>query len=158
LHSRVSHWWRRNMIRDGTRPSLDTRDRCAFSFLPLPPFLLSSCLCLSNCHLQCDLGQVIYFSVFFNSKMGELFLRLQEWSNAGSYKKYFSQLLVAHTYNPSYSRGRDQEDCGSRPTREIVHKILSWKSPTQDRAGRVTQVAECLHSKHEALSSNPQHW
>jgi hypothetical protein len=22
---------------------------------------------------------------------------------------------VAHTYNPSYSRGRDQEDCSSKP-------------------------------------------
>jgi hypothetical protein len=22
---------------------------------------------------------------------------------------------VAHTYNPSYSGGRDQEDCGSKP-------------------------------------------
>jgi hypothetical protein len=25
------------------------------------------------------------------------------------------QALVAHTYNPSYSRGRDQEDHGSKP-------------------------------------------
>jgi hypothetical protein len=24
-------------------------------------------------------------------------------------------LLVAHAYTPSYSGGRDQEDCGSRP-------------------------------------------
>jgi hypothetical protein len=26
-----------------------------------------------------------------------------------------SQALVAHTFNPSYSGGRDQEDLGSRP-------------------------------------------
>jgi hypothetical protein len=25
------------------------------------------------------------------------------------------QVLVAHTYNPSYSGGRDQEDSGSKP-------------------------------------------
>jgi hypothetical protein len=24
-------------------------------------------------------------------------------------------VLVAHAYNPSYSGGRDQEDCGSKP-------------------------------------------
>jgi hypothetical protein len=29
--------------------------------------------------------------------------------------KNFGQALVAHTYNPSYSGGRDQEDCGSKP-------------------------------------------
>jgi hypothetical protein len=27
-----------------------------------------------------------------------------------------SQVLVAHTYNLSYSGGRDQEDCGSKPS------------------------------------------
>jgi hypothetical protein len=26
-----------------------------------------------------------------------------------------SQVLVAHAYNPSYSGGKDQEDCGSIP-------------------------------------------
>jgi hypothetical protein len=26
-----------------------------------------------------------------------------------------SQALVAHTFNPTYSGDRDQEDCGSKP-------------------------------------------
>jgi hypothetical protein len=29
-----------------------------------------------------------------------------------------SWVLVAHAYNPSYSGGRDQEDCGLRPAQE----------------------------------------
>jgi hypothetical protein len=33
----------------------------------------------------------------------------------GTIKKQFSQALAAHTYNPSYSGGRDQEDRGSKP-------------------------------------------
>jgi hypothetical protein len=32
-------------------------------------------------------------------------------------KQYFSQALVAHAYNPSYSGGRDQENCGLKPAR-----------------------------------------
>jgi hypothetical protein len=33
-----------------------------------------------------------------------------------SSKKYaLSQVPVAHTCNPTYSGGRDQEDCGSKP-------------------------------------------
>jgi hypothetical protein len=38
---------------------------------------------------------------------------------------------------------------------KIVHKTLSWKYPTQKRAGRVAQVVECLPSQCKALSSNP---
>jgi hypothetical protein len=34
-------------------------------------------------------------------------------------------MLVAHTYNPSYSGGRDQEDHGSKPDRQTVHETLS---------------------------------
>jgi hypothetical protein len=30
-------------------------------------------------------------------------------------KKIYSQVLVAHACNPSYSRGRDQEDHSSKP-------------------------------------------
>jgi hypothetical protein len=39
---------------------------------------------------------------------------------------------VAHTCNPSYSGGRDQ-DCGSVPSQQaqIVHKMLSQKYLTQ---------------------------
>jgi hypothetical protein len=39
--------------------------------------------------------------------------------------------------------------------KQIVHETLSRKYPTQKRAGRVTQVVECLPSKCEALSSHP---
>jgi hypothetical protein len=37
---------------------------------------------------------------------------------------------------------------------QIVHKNLSQKNPTQNRAGEVRQVIECLPSKSEVLSSN----
>jgi hypothetical protein len=33
--------------------------------------------------------------------------------------------------NPSYSGGRDQEDCSSKPARQIVHETLSQKYPSQ---------------------------
>jgi hypothetical protein len=47
--------------------------------------------------------------------------------------------LVAHTCNPHYSGGRDQEEhIGTQP-REIVHKTLSQKNPSQKRAGGMAQ-------------------
>jgi hypothetical protein len=45
---------------------------------------------------------------------------------------------VAHACNPTYSGGRDQEDLGSQP-RQIVHKTLSQKNPSQKTADGVTQ-------------------
>jgi hypothetical protein len=47
---------------------------------------------------------------------------------------------VAHTCNPSYSRGRDQEDHNSKLTEQRVHKTLSQKKTSQKRAGEVAQV------------------
>jgi hypothetical protein len=38
---------------------------------------------------------------------------------------------------------------------QIVPKTLFRKNPTQNRAGEVAEVVECLPSKCEALSSNP---
>jgi hypothetical protein len=38
---------------------------------------------------------------------------------------------VAYTCNPSYSGGRDQEDCGSKPGWATVHEPLSQKYLTQ---------------------------
>jgi hypothetical protein len=38
-------------------------------------------------------------------------------------------------YNPSYSGGRDQEDCGSK----TVHETLSQRNPSQKRCGGVAQ-------------------
>jgi hypothetical protein len=46
-------------------------------------------------------------------------------------------------------------DCGQ--PRQIVHKTLSWKNPSQKRAGGVVQAAEHLPSKHEDPRSNPQY-
>jgi hypothetical protein len=59
-----------------------------------------------------------------------------------------------YIYNSSYSGGRDQEGCFSKPAWQIVHKTLSRKYPMQKCFDEVTQVAECV-SKHEDLSSNP---
>jgi hypothetical protein len=61
---------------------------------------------------------------------------------------------VAHTCNPSYSGGRNQEDHSSKSAQDIVHETLSLKQPIQKRADGVAQVVECLSSKHEILSSN----
>jgi hypothetical protein len=36
-------------------------------------------------------------------------------------------IITAHACNPSYSGGRDQEDSGLKPTRQIVLKTLSPK-------------------------------
>jgi hypothetical protein len=47
---------------------------------------------------------------------------------------------VAHACNPGYSGGRDLEDCGSKPAvGKYFLKILSWKNPSQKRAGGVAQ-------------------
>jgi hypothetical protein len=46
---------------------------------------------------------------------------------------------VAHACNPSYSGGRDQEECSSKPPWQIVHETLSRKNPLQKKAGRVAQ-------------------
>jgi hypothetical protein len=45
-------------------------------------------------------------------------------------------VLVAYTCNPRYSGGRDQEDHGSQPARQIVQEILSRKYSTEKRAGK----------------------
>jgi hypothetical protein len=46
---------------------------------------------------------------------------------------------VAHACNPSYSRGRDQEDRVSKSAGQIVCRILSQKNPSQKRAGGMAQ-------------------
>jgi hypothetical protein len=47
---------------------------------------------------------------------------------------------VAHTYNPSYSGSRDQEDTVRSQLGQIVHKILSWKKTHHKKgAGGVAQ-------------------
>jgi hypothetical protein len=55
-------------------------------------------------------------------------------------KKLINQVLVAHTYNPSFSGGRDQEDRGSKPAQTNTSMSpLSRKIPSQKRAGGVAQ-------------------
>jgi hypothetical protein len=54
-------------------------------------------------------------------------------------KKKCCQVLVAHTYNPSYSGGRDQEDHGSKPAcKNNSQDPMSKNTPPQKRA-RVPQ-------------------
>jgi hypothetical protein len=50
-----------------------------------------------------------------------------------------SWALVAHTYNPSYSGGRDQEDRVQSQPGQVVLETLSQKNPSQKRVGRVAQ-------------------
>jgi hypothetical protein len=57
-------------------------------------------------------------------------------------------MLVAHTYNPSYSGGRDQEDGGSKPAQGKQFKTLSQKIP-------VTKIGLIERLKVKTLSSNP---
>jgi hypothetical protein len=65
-------------------------------------------------------------------------------------KKVLQWALVTHVYNPNYSGGRDQEGDSSKPAQVDSSQDLSQKYPTQNSASGVTQVAECLPSKHEA--------
>jgi hypothetical protein len=60
---------------------------------------------------------------------------------------------MAHTSNPSYLGGRDQENRGLRPV--WATKVRLYLKNTQHRAGGVAQVVECLPSKYKDLSSSP---
>jgi hypothetical protein len=59
----------------------------------------------------------------------------------------FPQALVAHTSNLSYFGSRKQENFNSTPAR-AKSETLPEKYPTQKRAGVVSQVVQCLPSKH----------
>jgi hypothetical protein len=63
---------------------------------------------------------------------------------------------VAHTCNPSYSGGRDQEDHGSKPAQAYSLRDPNLKIHNTKRAGGVAQVVEHLSSKSEALSPKPE--
>jgi hypothetical protein len=58
------------------------------------------------------------------------------------------------SHNPSYSGGRDQED---RQSRQKVPKTLSWKYPSQNRAGRMAQMVECLPGNSTSPEFKPQY-
>jgi hypothetical protein len=46
---------------------------------------------------------------------------------------------MAHIFNPSYLGGRDREDGGLKPDRQIVLETLSGKKTSQKRAGGVAE-------------------
>jgi hypothetical protein len=55
-------------------------------------------------------------------------------------RRFYSWVLVARTWNSSYSGGKDQGDGGLKPARQIVLKTLSQKKkPITKRAGGVAQ-------------------
>jgi hypothetical protein len=54
-------------------------------------------------------------------------------------EKEVGQVPVAHSYNPSYSGGRDQEDRSSKPAWANSSRTLSRKNPSQKRASGVAQ-------------------
>jgi hypothetical protein len=62
--------------------------------------------------------------------------------------KQVCRVPVAHTYNPSYSGGRDQEDRGSKPVGQTIQETLSRKTLSQ-KIGLVEWL------KVKALSSSP---
>jgi hypothetical protein len=62
-------------------------------------------------------------------------------------QSYVSQALVSHTCNPSYSGGRDQKDCGSKPQANSSRECI-LKNPSQ-KIGLVEWL------KVKALSSSP---
>jgi hypothetical protein len=70
-------------------------------------------------------------------------------------ERHFSQALVVHAYNPSYSGGKDQEDPGSKLDpgkqfeRPYLKKPITRKSWWSGSSGKNA----CLR-KYQALSSN----
>jgi hypothetical protein len=81
---------------------------------------------------------------------------LEHWfSNFLKIKPFFkdnlsqSQAPVAHTCNPSYSGGRDQEDCSSKPP-----QAKSLARPYLKEPFIKIWLVECLEVK--ALSSSPR--
>jgi hypothetical protein len=75
---------------------------------------------------------------------------IRKWS-----KNRESWVLVAHTCNPSYSGGRDQEDHGSKPAPGKYSSDSISKIPNTKQSWHNDSVIEHLLSKHKVLSSNP---
>jgi hypothetical protein len=92
---------------------------------------------------------ILVFSLSSNEKLNS-----NEYLSPLKYKIQ-GQVPVAHSCNPSYSRSRNQEDCSSRLTWVNIWRDIISKIPNTKRASRVAQVVECLPSKHEAMSPNP---
>jgi hypothetical protein len=82
-----------------------------------------------------------YFFPIFPS-----FLRLVTYLDVFKKQKFKTQkvrpVLVAHTCNPSYSKGRDQEDHGSQPAwaNSSRDTILKKKKKTYHKKGLVERL------------------
>jgi hypothetical protein len=103
------------------------------AFLELKCSLLSkNYLLLSLCHCQQRLES----------------LKTQQCLKPFQNKRARSQTLVAHACNPSYLRGREQEDWDLKPTgaNSSRHPILKIPN-TKKKAGRVIQLVKHLPSK-----------
>jgi hypothetical protein len=65
-------------------------------------------------------------------------------------KAIYSWVLVAHTCNPSYSGGREQEDQGSKPA-QANSSVRPYRETPFTKIGLVEWL------KVKALSSSPQY-
>jgi hypothetical protein len=69
---------------------------------------------------------------------------------------WFSQALVAHTCNPSYTGRRDQEDHGSEPDQANSLQDPIRKKSITKRAGRVAQGLGPEFKLHHTPNTNTQ--
>jgi hypothetical protein len=64
-------------------------------------------------------------------------------------------MLVAQVCNPTYSKGKDQEDHSSRPTWANSLRDPILKIPNTKQGWGSDSSVQHLSSKREAMSSNP---
>jgi hypothetical protein len=77
--------------------------------------------------------------------------RCNSYVQRSKIKLLMRQVLVAHSCNPSYSGGRDQEDCSSKPAQgNSSWDPISKNLLTKNWAGGVAQS--------ESPEFNPQYW
>jgi hypothetical protein len=77
--------------------------------------------------------------------------------NFPAQKTVSSQVLVAHSYNPSYSGGRNQKDHSLKSDgANSLYDPISRKRPSQKRAGKVAQGVgpEFKHQYHTKKGSS----
>jgi hypothetical protein len=83
----------------------------------------------------------------------EIFTR--SWSKFKAlWNQYECRGPLVHAYNPSYSRGRDQEDHGSKSALANSLRNPMWKIFHTKKGWGMAQAIECLPREHGALSSN----
>jgi hypothetical protein len=73
------------------------------------------------------------------TKTLETYLWFMLCENEGYKNAYVTGVPVAHTRNPSYSGGRDQEDHGSKPVRNSSWEPIS-KTPNIRKGSTLLQV------------------